>query len=411
MVIDKKAQRNVMTVARHDNRGLLPCLFLLLMLSASFQSTHATCSVCGEYGPSSVPFKDKGLNIVGIPVDTCGAVETIGLALEADSDLCAVIQAVGTACGCRAPPDACSLCWDDSDVTFPSKTLPGYPVEDFIATAIPGVDVNCELLQAFVAHSVRSDDPKCIATQVDTGETCGCPPLPDDLVDPGISNSTDTATNSTVTSPSLSPVAAEKDGNDNNTDPAAESTSCSLCPGGQSPAYPDKVLLLDQVTQTTCGDLAIFASAVAVGTSDCTLFHYFSLYCGCPFPTGERKVCTLCPGGEPVPNPTRKLNWMQTSFVSTQQTAFQASVRAEAITCDLMASAVAVEDSNQLSDLFAMDEALICLAVQMKSSICGCAPDWRQILLTWCYRISALLSLLVSLSKLYRTRTAERVCV
>ena len=130
-------------------------------------------------------------------------------------------------------------------------------------------------------------------------------------------------------------------------------------------------------------------------SKDCSIFHNLALYCGCPLQEVE---CHLCPNGEPVPNPNRQLNWLDGGgFVSTRKSVLQEilSVTAQ-VSCEIVNSMVATDSIHDFSARLSLDSDLLCTAVQLKSWICGCSPDWRQILLTWSYRLSGMLSVVVS---------------
>ena len=372
-------------------RHLQSNVYTFILLLSLWLSVEAQCPVCGSFGPDSVPLLDKELGINGIPVDTCGTMEGIALALAPDSEFCGVVQSVGTLCGCNIPPEGCTLCWDGSPVGVPDVELPNYAAADYVPSSLPVTGVlNCETLQALLHTTDTQGSSQCLAIQQDVGVTCGCPQRPI-VINPTMSP---TAVNSTDATATMAPVV---DTSNNATDPIEEPPAverCSLCPDGGVMAFPDKVLALDDATSnTTCRQWESFAAAVTTGSSDCELFGNFALYCGCAL---ENKVCSLCPNGEAVPNPTRENRWFFEAFVSTRKTTFQSRLLPERMNCDLMASIVATEWIESLAALFDLDSDLYCMAVQLRSWICGCSPDWRQYLLTWCYRISGMLSFLVS---------------
>ena len=336
------------------------------------------CAVCGEMGPSTYPWPDKAIRVSGVPLDTCGQVESSAALLTEGSAFCDVIQAVGPLCGCPVSPTSCSLCWDGSEVTNPQLELPSYPAEDFLPTSLPGVSLSCEVLDA-IFKTRDQQDQQCRRAQADAGELCGCPAFPNDTAASEKSNNT-LATN--TSEPVTDNIFVGDDDDD------GESLQCSLCPNGEPPAYPDKPLNVVGSTSYTCSDWDRFAS-LAMNANDCSLFSSYAKYCGCQVDT----FCTMCPLGELAPKPDRSINWYDTAFMSTTENRFHSAVH-DYLTCDIMESLVAQPAS--LSAVMNVDEDLICLSVQLKSAVCGCRPDWRPILLTWSYRLSGILSFIVS---------------
>ena len=347
------------------------------------------CTVCGSLGPASVPLPNKQLGVEGVPIDTCGGMEGFALAFGPDSEFCTIIQSLGGLCGCNVASDACYLCWDGSPVPNAQLILPSYQLADYLPLP-PEVavssDLNCEQLQSIMQYSEINDSTACIATQVDVGETCGCPPHVNNN-----SNSTNPSTDvPNASNRTMEPVSDNS--TTNITEPVIE--RCSICAEGVEMAYPDKVLAVNQASQNlTCRQWEGLASIELASSPDCGIFVMISAYCGCP---PEEVACHFCPNGEQVPNPTQTLDWFfaDTAFVSTRVTGVQAA-DVDALRCDLMASIVASEDGiEEMAQLVNLDSDLLCTAVQLRSWICGCSPHWKQYLLTWCYRISGMLSVL-----------------
>ena len=168
---------------------------------------------------------------------------------------------------------------------------------------------------------------------------------------------------------------------------------CSICPDGGVMAFPEKTVLLER--DFKCKDWERWAKAVSARSSDCRMSDNLALYCGCPLQEVE---CHLCPNGEPVPNPNREVNWLDGGgFVSTRKSVLQEILSlTRRLTCELMDSIVATDELYGFSARQSLDSDLVCTTIQLKSWICGCSPDWRQILLTWSYRLSGMLSVVVS---------------
>ena len=345
---------------------------LCLSLTATVvlqNSVSAQCPVCTN-GPTPVMNPEVPLSIEGVPVDSCGALESTARFFQPNTPLCEGVQAIGPLCGCLVPLNACSLCPDGSIIPANSSSieLPQYPATSFIPIAPPNVPLTCETLQAVLLSTYDENLPQCHQIQLDVAETCGCPaPLMPN-------NST---TNDTVTDFSLTPSVS----------PAPTMELCTVCRDGSVITRPDKELSLgDSLPIESCQDLDSFAALFPASSEECSSVQALGGLCGCPVPEG---ACTLCPNGEPPSNPSRKLNWFST-FASAVPEAYQSV--ADSLTCEIMGAIVA----SDAIGVFGQEDALLCTASQLQSWICGCEPDWRAIILTWSYRISAIFSFLVS---------------
>ena len=363
-------------------------LLLLLPLSFSYPigttsidvhvGTVRKCKLCGDYGPESTPFPNKPLPDIKLPVGTCLEIEKASPFIEPDTQACNSIQAFGTYCGCNKPPNACTLCWDGSQATNKNFTLVDYPASMFVDTLGFDQNLNCESLEALL-HSTRSKDTdQCDSVQLGAGERCGCPPIPVQLTQTNNNNNTDTLTTDNIFSTS--------------TEGEEERKSCTICENGDPPPFPHKVVDLGNDQKLTCTEWDNLAGTLEEGSGDCALVRSgASRICQCPRPAGQ---CTMCPLGEPIPYPRRNLNWLSGSFLSSDRDYYLPS-GVDYLNCELMESYVTSEYSL-FPQIFGVEEELLCTAMQMKSWICGCQPDWRQIVLTWSYRLSGAFSLLVS---------------
>ena len=335
-------------------------------------------------GPETVPLPDKLLpSEIPVPLRDCKDLEASVTLLEAESDFCRTLRSFGSYCGCNRPADSCNLCWDGSPVTAKEHIQTVYEASDFLGTIGAGVPLNCETLEAFL-HSMTDTSDDCLRVQTAVGEECGCPAMPV-VTTPPNNNGNNNTTNATL-QPETPP-------NSNNTSDLGNGMNrvCTLCESGDALPFPDKRVVIQRELALTCSEWAAIAATTTDGSDDCTLARSVSVSCGCPRPEGS---CTMCPLGERVPKPTQELNWLGESFLSTSSSSFFARLNIEVLTCDLMESIVAA-DSMVLSAALDTADGLVCFASQMKSWICGCQPDWRPIFLTWAYRLSAMLSLLV----------------
>ena len=367
------------------NRGRQPTVVLLTVLSHQIAqgtlvakaTASTTCSICGIYGPPTIPLPDKRLPVAARPLDRCLDLEESSFFIQAETAVCEAMQAFGTYCGCNIPPDACALCWDGSRAINKNHTIPGYTAADFVT--INGFDssITCETLEAFLHNTWSSDSEQCFDIQFDAGERCGCPPMPKDMV---LSRNN---THSTITN------VTEED-----KEPQLSPRRCTICENGDPPPFPDRVVDIGREREATCAQWNTVASGFEDGSGDCALVRAAaSGICECP---RSEDYCTMCPLGEPIPHPERELNWLSRVFLSSGGDTGQ-SGRDNFLNCQLMESHVA-GGYPLLAEIFGTEEELICTAMQMKSWICGCRPDWRQIVLMWCYRLSGTFSLIVSLS-------------
>ena len=376
--------------------GLFFFLLLSLLLGNLPVSHGQTpCSLC-SHGPDETPVPDKKINTEGETANTCGFLQSSAPFLEVGSPFCDGIRAAGTTCECNIPPNGCRLCWDGSRVTLPQKFLEDYRAQEFIPISPLDEMMNCDAIESFF-HTVDKNDPRCAIVQQDAGERCGCPPFPgsdnsDNNSNLGSNNnnsnnSTNAANNETDTGGTTTNNGGEdEEEEDEDSEPETVRASCTICRDGSAPTRPEREIELGDLPISNCMDVELFANLVIVGTDECNGLQAIGPYCGCP---RMENACTFCPHGEPVPNGDLSLNWFS-SFVQTVPQAYRSV--ADSLTCELYESIVA---SNSAA-LFSLEPAMFCLASQLKSWICGCRPDWRQFMLTWCYRLSGLLSLLVS---------------
>ena len=351
----------------------LSLFYVFCLIPFSIVNAQGECMVCGLYGPSSVPWLDKRLpEDARIPLPTCADVETSSRVAVDGSAICGIVQSFGTYCGCNRPPNACTLCWDGSDVANPNAELPGYDTTIFLPAR--GVEriFNCEILQAFL-HSTPNDSAECYDAQKNATEVCGCPPIPDEFRD-----ERENSTNSTAP-----PIEDES--------PPSMTRPCTLCENGEPPKFPEKTFF-SEASQVDCSDYEALAATFEEDSHDCRWVRSVGGFCGC---SPREDSCSLCPLGEPAPKPSQLLNWFTASFLTTGNDAILADGASNFLSCEFLESALAGE-ATQLPRLLGTDESLLCLAVQMKSWICGCKPDYRPILLTWSYRTSAFLSFVVS---------------
>ena len=372
---------------------LLQCTYIIWMAVLFLPSSYAQqCKLCMN-GPNETPFPDKKIGPDSqAPANTCGYLQEAAPFVSAGTTICLSLRSVGTQCGCNIAPNACSLCMDGSRVQddFKNISLPEYDLLDYL-TSVPNDSppFTCETFESYWHARTTKDDPVCIGTVSEVQTTCGCPATPGTGIDdtssddsdipllPG--NGTDTTTNSTDGT-------TNDDGNE--TAPERSIAKCTVCPLGEAVPFPDKPMKVGNLPVESCGDLEIFANLPNADTQLCAGIQGMGSFCGCTVPESRNQCPGMCPSGLPPRHPDLRLNWFS-SFVNTVPQAYQTV--SSTLTCELM-DAIAQGGSGYL---FGMDESLFCLAVELKSWVCGCDGDWRQVALTWTYRMSGVLSLLV----------------
>ena len=380
-----------MTIARD-------ILFLLFLLVAScwfFEgSAAAPCTLC-EHGPAQVPYPEK---VIGVPDDfstttTCGLLQsTLAPLVDEGTPYCNGIRTMGTFCGCNIPPNSCSLCWDGSRAANASLDLKDYQARDLVPLSPVDTSLTCESLESFL-HTLGENDAQCLEVQEDAGERCGCPPFPSitsrgpPQPPPSNAKSGNAAKEAGTDSTETVPPEEEDTENDIKIATKEPRQSCSPCRNREdSILFPDRPLAAGDLPVESCADLEFFASLLLEDDMECGIVRAAGFYCGCPRPPD---ACTLCPNGESVPKPWQPLTWISRNV---NHLSLRFEDVADSMTCGLMEGFVA---SNS-AELLGTTEDLLCLSTQLQSWVCGCSPDWKQILLTWAYRMSGLLSLLVS---------------
>lgn len=358
---------------RRRRTSIYSVLFVTLVPCATVVAQQ--CSVCQDGAP--VPLADKPINVEGIPLDNCGTLDSTAALLTEDSDFCQSIRAIGTLCGCPIPNNACTLCHDGSLVTKPEVELTNYPASDFLFGSPEGVFMSCETMQALLHVESSSESSQCTSLQLELYDTCGClaPPTksPSEAAPP--TRERGGGVTPTVAAPTPAPQR-----------PPSSFSPCSVCRDGSPITRPDRQLDLGTLPVESCADLELFSSLLDVSSTECSGLQSLGTLCGCPEPENP---CTLCPNGEKVPYPNQPLDWFSGFLVDIPE-AF--SSIGDSLTCEYM-EAIALKPP---SDIFQSSPALVCLGVQLKSSICGCSPSWHQLWLTWAYRGSGMISMLVS---------------
>lgn len=334
-------------------------LIFASMLLRQFQpvdSADGVCTVCTDGSPITLP--NKTFVLKGSPINQCDKLVTAAKNTETTSPLCSgAIQVVGTICGCPVPQGGCTLCQNGDRVTNPDAVLLDFSVRDFFP-GLPESNPTCEVLEALIHHRL-SGTGFCLEAQVSTYERCGCEAP---IIDSNISSTAQDAQT------------------------AVPIELCTVCRDGAEMLYPDKPLFLADTNIRTCRDMSQVANFAPLDSPECIGFQAISSFCGCEAVVNQ---CTFCANGEKVPYPDKKLNWFSEVILKIPRSY---EIMKTSLTCEIYEALLLNTQEKGLG----LNPDLLCLAGQFKSAVCGCDHDWRPVLLTWCYRVSGLLSLIGS---------------
>ncbi len=352
----------------------LSLLFLTLLTTATTAPATAPCTVCLNGHDSSYVDQSKAFTVPGLPIPTCGDLLSTVQLFTQDSPICHSIQSVGTYCGCPRTVFPCTLCENGTQPSHPLLELPNYNASDYVFGAPPNVKLNCETLDGVLNILANDTDPMCLQIRDDVGQTCGCPHVV-------VINNTTTINSSNKTSTKNKPTIPAK----------TYKEPCTLClDASATPIFPNRSLSLGSLPVHNCHDLTNFAGLLTATDVQCMGLQSLGPYCGCPVPPG---ACSLCPNGETVPYPDRFANLLQDFEDLPPGLVTEVATN---LTCGEFASIVAVPPPSSIRA--GIDPSLLCLISQLRSGICGCTQGLRAKLITWFYRVSAMLSLVGSFS-------------
>lgn len=236
-----------------------------------------------------------------------GVDQTLALLISNDTSAeCSTVRSLGALCGCPITlENSCSLCPNGNTIAFPDNKLP------FLSDLFLGFAPSCQILEAYLA-SKSEDEAICFVSQSFISDYCGCQA-------PGTS------------------VHAQP--------------PCSLCPDGELPRSPDRLISMPDFPFQTCRQLEEALSLLLPENSEqCNLLSgAFSIYCGCIAPQDS---CSLCRDGSPVPLPDQPMELLKNEFGGLVPT------------CSVYESYVAGLD----------DTSHQCSNARLFGSVCGCAP-------------------------------------
>ena len=368
------------------------------------------CTICQNAQQPSLP--DKLLSLPGFPPLLCGDIDS-SLAVfvpNATSSTCVTVQSLGSLCGCPVRSDSCSLCPDGKPASLADNELP------FLSDLFQGFTPTCQILEAYLA-SQSSSGSLCYASQSFVSAYCGC--------------NVDNQEQQNVTGVKRSP--------------------CSLCHDGAAFSLPNRTITIPDFPFKTCSQLSdALALLMDAGSEQCLLLSQaFSSFCGCNMPDN---ACTLCRDGSTAPYASNPLDLFKDEFGGIVPTcdvfeSYVAGLTAESEECVNMrlfgsiCGCPAIDDHcdfcpgetapvayrnttvHALKAFFSfkttcaiatdylqyqvLETSELCEYGKDYNHICGCSGGiftyleantvWKQALLAWAPRVSALLSFIVSI--------------
>ena len=337
-----------------------------MMVLLQFQPVNsadgaAACTVCIDGSPITKP--EKKFVLEGSPINQCDRLDAAAKNLDVTSPLCNAIRMAGTLCGCSIPEGGCTLCHNGDRMTSPDVVVLEYSVRDFLP-GLPESNPTCETLEALLHHRSSGTD-FCSEAQARTYEQCGCEKPIGNIF---TIDSNRSSTPATQNAPTVAPA-----------------ETCTVCRDGADMLYPDKIMNLGPNIRT-CRDAGAIANLALLDSPECRGLQAISSFCGCE---AVMHQCTFCANGERVPYPNKKLNWFSEVILKIPPSY---EILKDSLTCELYEAILLNTQEKGLG----LNADLLCLAGQFKSGVCGCDHDWRPILLTWCYRVSGIFSLIGS---------------
>ena len=404
---------------------LLPPLVFVSLWSTALSSDPCTVCIGGE----NITKPDKKLALPGFEwIDTCrGLATTIPLVLDATSPECPQVQSIGTMCGCPIPEDACLLCHGDPNAVLhnPENEVPLFQ-DSFPANIVP----TCELVEANLHSTVKSEDALCTTSQSFLSAYCGCsnhPPTSRQHNNPCqmCPNNGRLNRNKTIDLFGFSTCGELDDaaqllllGGSNECSlvqaivglcecDSLPSDPCTMCRDGS--AVPDHLFNkeipflvgggpfgdLGDLAPTTCGLYEAYLKSLNKDDEMCPLAQSIGTYCGCDAVPNH---CEFCPGEAIKPQYYEKtlgfLRAVEDAGVSP--------------TCEF---------AETLLKQIPSDDLVQCFGMQQRAFLCGCNDgEWmyadtknqsQKAALAWAPRMSGVLSALVSRSKSFWLKGTE----
>jgi hypothetical protein len=118
-----------------------------------------------------VPLPDTELNILGLPFNTCGQLESsLSFVIQDGTKMCSTFQKFSSYCGCKVAKNACKMC-PHGEIGFPDKTLTSLMGN----AGIPAFDPTCKIFEALTRSMMADSEDFLFAHLI--GGYCGCPPV------------------------------------------------------------------------------------------------------------------------------------------------------------------------------------------------------------------------------------------
>lgn len=254
------------------------------------------------------------------------------------SSLCNDIQRGSTRCGCPVPENACQLCPDGSKVAGAN-----------FVDSIFGIRQSCESY-FYQMHRYDRDSAECQSLDDNGREACGC-------------------------------------------DKKEEFVPCTLCPGGESVAYPNKEIVgmeglgFDYV-EPRCGTFEQGALYADKSDGLCSAARTLAKVCGC---NARETSCSICEAGTSMTNPFGEFQWafgsLSDSLDSLQGLYETIDTSDRKFTCEL--------GDSYLSSLYDNEDDFCYWNQLIRGTACGCSGSnsTKVAALVWTQRCSGLLSL------------------
>lgn len=347
-------------------------VLVLFLVAALSKQASAACSLCFDGEEITRPSYALGLKDP-ITINTCQDLVNVLAFIPEDDALCSAARSVSTLCGCpNLAPNACTIC---DSMTRPLQNLEG--LVDLGDVEYFGLTPTCALFESGINVFQKEDQDCSVLPMEDLQLYCGC------ASDENESNSACTLCpggeivpddpqhdffylllNSNEVQISCSEakelVKEEEPGSTLCTDIQRGSTvcgcpvsenACQLCPGGEISSQFERLDTIFGVRQD-CITFDNQLKSLNADSEECQLLDdSYREICGCQEET-PFVPCTLCPLGEPVPYPDKRVVGMQGMGYDYLEP-----------TCGVFEQAARIGDENDLG----------CSSARILARVCGCA--------------------------------------
>jgi hypothetical protein len=139
------------------------------------------CTLCIDGGAISDPSRPIDTTGTGLPLNNCSDLALFSTFLEKESELCGLIQFLGTFCGCQAQRNDCGVCANGEDPPNGDKKLTWF--NDYLQVVPPAFSdfsqiLTCDIFDAVLKNYVDgafslSSQVFCLLGEA-RGHICGC---------------------------------------------------------------------------------------------------------------------------------------------------------------------------------------------------------------------------------------------